>query len=265
MPAAPSAVSRRFDFRLGMGIPLALMALLLVFDPTELDFSLTRLFYVPGAGFLGRHSFWLEIILHNRAKEAVILLAVLAAVGFLLSLLFRRLRLWRRPLGYVLLAMTLSTSIVTPLKTLTGVQCPWSLAEFGGTETYAPLLGKHAYTPNPGRCWPGGHASAGFSLLALYFVLRDRRPRSARFAMGVALGLGTLFSVGRVMQGAHFLSHNVWTLLFDWTICLLCYRWILYRDPQGKCEANDWRRIVRTDSFAARPVCMPRQHRSRQL
>jgi membrane-associated PAP2 superfamily phosphatase len=34
-----------------------------------------------------------------------------------------------------------------------------------------------------------------------------------------------------MMQGAHFLSHNLWTLLFDWTICLLCYRWVLYRAP----------------------------------
>ena len=234
MTATPSPASRHFDFRLGIGIPVALMALLLVFDPTELDFSLTRLFYTPGAGFVGRHSFWLENILHDRAKQAVILLAALAAFGLLVSILSSRFRRWRRPLGYLLLAMIVSTSIVSPLKTLTGVQCPWSLSEFGGTETYAPLFGDHVATLNPGRCWPGGHASAGFSLLALYFVLRDRRPRGARVALGVALGLGTLFSLGRMMQGAHFLSHNVWTLLFDWTICLLCYRWILYRDPQSQ-------------------------------
>jgi membrane-associated PAP2 superfamily phosphatase len=32
-----------------------------------------------------------------------------------------------------------------------------------------------------------------------------------------------------MMQGAHFLSHNLWTLLLDWTICVLCYRALLYR------------------------------------
>ena len=32
------------------------------------------------------------------------------------------------------------------------------------------------------------------------------------------------------MQGAHFFSHNLWTLLFDWTICLACYRLVLYRE-----------------------------------
>lgn len=229
MSATTMTASRRFDFRLGLGIPLALMALLLLADPTALDFFLERLFYTPGGGFIGRHNFWLETILHERAKQAVIVLAALSLAGFLASLLVSGLRAWRAALGYLLLAMTLSTGIVAPLKTATAVHCPWSLSEFGGDQTYTPLLAPRAPTASPGRCWPGGHASAGFSLLALYFALRDRRPRAARVALAVALGLGTLFSVGRMMQGAHFLSHNVWTLLFDWTICALCYRGLLYR------------------------------------
>ncbi|MNE75968.1 hypothetical protein D3C80_1721730 [compost metagenome] len=35
-----------------------------------------------------------------------------------------------------------------------------------------------------------------------------------------------------MLQGAHFFSHNVWTALFDWLICLGCYRLILYRQAQ---------------------------------
>lgn len=228
--------SRYFDFRLGFGIPFALMALLLMFDPSAMDFALARLFYEPGQGFIGRHSFWLEDILHDRAKQAVIVLGVSVIAGFALSLLFSRLRGWRRPLGYLLLALGVSSSIVTPLKALTGVHCPWSLSEFGGKEVFTPLLSARAPTAEPGRCWPGGHASAGFSLLALFFVWRDRRPRLARLALVVALGLGTLFSLGRMLQGAHFFSHNLWTLLFDWTICLASYRLVLYRAPALSVE-----------------------------
>lgn len=227
---APTAGgSRPFNFPLGFGLPALLMAALLIGEPSQLDFALSRLFYEPGAGFVGRHSWLLEDFLHDRVKQLVILIGVLAIAGFLLSLLPTRLARWRRPLGYLVLALGLSTSIVSPLKTLTGVHCPWSLSEFGGTETFTPLLADRAPTLKPGRCWPGGHASAGFSLLALYFVLRDRRPRLAHIALGVALALGTLMSAGRVMQGAHFASHNLWTLLFDWTICLACYRLLLYR------------------------------------
>ena len=223
--------SRYFNFTLALSIPLALMALLLLIDPSPLDFALERLFYQPGDGFIGRHSFWLEDILHDRAKQAVIAVGILAIAGFLLSLLPTRLRQWRRPLGYLVLALGLSTSVVTPLKTLTGMHCPWSLTEFGGHEQFTPLLAERAPTANPGRCWPGGHASAGFSLIALFFVLRDRKPRAARAALIFALGLGAVFSLGRMAQGAHFLSHNLWTLLIDWVICLVTYRLVLYRAP----------------------------------
>ena len=224
---------RPFNFRLGFGIPLAVMALLLMFEPVRLDFALAHRFYEPGIGFIGRHSFWLEDILHDRAKQVVILLALIAVACFLLSFFPTRFRGWRRHLGYLVLSLALSTGIVTPLKILTGMHCPWSLVEFGGDAHFTPLLEKRAPDEAPGRCWPAGHASTGFSLLALFFALRDHRPKIARLALGFALGLGTLFSVGRMMQGAHFLSHNVWTLLFDWVICLLCYRWLLYR-PAAK-------------------------------
>ena len=227
--ASSPAESRFFDFRLGLGIPLALMVLLLAFDPAGLDFAIARAFYVPGSGFIGRYGFWLQDILHDRAKQVVIALAIVAIALFLLSLVARRLRSSRRHLGYLVLSLVLSTSVVAPLKTLTAVHCPWSLTEFGGTEQFTSLLEKRVPTEKPGRCWPGGHASAGFSLLALFFFLRDRRPRAARIALAIALGTGSAFSVGRMMQGAHFLSHNLWTLLIDWTICLLCYRWMLYR------------------------------------
>lgn len=221
--------SRPFNFRFWIGLPIALMALLLIVDVPHLDFALAHLFYDPHGGFIGRHSQFLEDVLHDRAKQAVILLGVLAIAGFLVSLLPTRVRRIRRPLGYLVLALGLSTAIVSPLKAVTAVQCPWSLSEFGGVEPYSPLLGHHPFVEKAGRCWPGGHASAGFSLLALFFALRDRRPRLARVALIGALLLGSVFSLGRMMQGAHFLSHNVWTLLFDWMISVVCYRLVLYR------------------------------------
>ena len=229
--------NRYFDFRLALGIPLALMALLLLLDPSGVDFALANRFYEPGLGFVGRHNFWLEDILHDRAKQGVIILGVLSIGGLLLSLVVKQWRAWSLPLGYLVLSLAVSTSIVTPLKKLTAMQCPWSLTEFGGEEAFSPLLGERAVTDHPGRCWPGGHASAGFSLIALFFALRDRYPRRARVALALALGLGMIFSIGRVMQGAHFLSHNLWTLLFDWLICTLFYRWLLYR-PSAVCDAS---------------------------
>ncbi|ELN4741044.1 phosphatase PAP2 family protein [Escherichia coli] len=79
--------------------------------------------------------------------------------------------------------------------------------------------------------WPGGHAAAGFALFALFFALRDRRPNVAHVALIAATSLGTLFSLVRMAQGAHFFSHNLWTALLCWLICLTLYDLMLYR-PQ---------------------------------
>jgi membrane-associated PAP2 superfamily phosphatase len=74
------------------------------------------------------------------------------------------------------------------------------------------------------QCFPGGHSSSGFALLALYFALRDRRPRAARWFLGGALAVGTLFAFGQEARGAHFLSHDLWSLGIAWFTCLAVYR-----------------------------------------
>ena len=225
----PTVVSRPFNFYLGFGIPLLIMVCLLVFDPTALDYAVTNLFYSAEGGFVGRHSFFLEKVLHKWAKQAVVSIGALAIAGLVLSGLPTPLRKWRRELCYLVLALGLSTGVVMPLKMLTEVHCPWSLTDYGGSETYTPLLSKRAPpVGSPGLCWPGGHAATGFSLLAFFFVLRDRRPRAARGALIAALVVGGVFSLGRTMQGAHFVSHNLWTFLLDWIICLGAYRMVLY-------------------------------------
>lgn len=228
-----------FSRRWWYGLPLALLALLLVLEPSRLDFAVSDLFYVQGQGFIGRRNDFLEDLLHDRAKQLVIAIGVLAIAGFLLSLLPTRLRPLRRTLGYLVLAMALSTSFVTPLKKATRMHCPWSLEQYGGVEHFSPLLGPRATAvEKPGNCWPGGHAAAGFALFALFFALRDRHPRCARTALIVAISLGTLFSLVRMAQGAHFLSHNLWTALLCWLICLGLYDWLLYRPQPGEVLAT---------------------------
>ena len=222
--------SRPLNLWIALGLPAVVAVILVLLELTTLDMDLAKLFYDPMAGgFIGRHSFFLEDILHDRAKEVVIVFSVLAILGFIGTFFIARLKPLKRELGCLVLSLALATSFVTPMKAVTAVQCPWSLKEFGGQETYSELLSPRPATDKPGRCWPGGHAATGFTLFALFFVLRDRRPRLARRALILAFTLGTVFSLGRMMQGAHFFSHNVWTAVFCWLICLGCYYYILYR------------------------------------
>lgn len=230
---------RPLNLWLYLGIPLATVVALLLLEMTSLDMNVADLFFDQSAGqFIGRHSYVLENILHDRVKQGVILFGLLSIVGFAASFVFKRLYGWRRELGYLVLALGLSTAFVTPLKQLTQVQCPWSLTEFGGKETYSKLLDVRPATDKPGLCWPGGHAATGFCLFALFFVLRDRKPRAARAALVMAFAAGSLLSLGRMMQGAHFLSHNIWTAVFCWTIALSCYYLVLYRPAMAHAPAR---------------------------
>ncbi|WP_085636552.1 MULTISPECIES: phosphatase PAP2 family protein [unclassified Pseudomonas] len=228
---------RPLNFWLCLGIPVAAAVILVLLELTDLDMDLAQLFYDPAAGdFIGRHSYFLENILHDRAKQVVIAFSVFAVLGFIGAFFMTRLKPFKRELGCLVLSLGLATSFVTPMKAVTAVQCPWSLEQFGGHETYSKLLSHRPDTDKPGRCWPGGHAATGFTLFALFFVLRDRRPRLARQAFIFAFALGSVFSVSRMMQGAHFFSHNVWTAIFCWLICLGSYYWVLYR-PAVRAEA----------------------------
>lgn len=221
-----------------LGIPAVVALILVLLELTSLDMDIAKLAFDPVSGqFIGRHSYFLEDILHDRAKQLVMLFGVLAMIGFAASFKVQRLMPWRRELGCLVLSMALSTAFVTPVKVVTSVQCPWSLTEFGGQETYSELLSPRPATDKPGRCWPGGHAATGFTLFALFFMLRDRRPGLAKLGLALALGLGSIFSAGRMLQGAHFFSHNIWTAVFCWLICLGVYYFVLYR-PEPKHSAN---------------------------
>lgn len=147
---------RPINVWLYLGIPLATALALVLLELTSVDMDIATLFYDPVAGaFIGRHSYWLENILHDRVKQGVIVLGVVALVVFALSFFYKRLFGWRRELGCLMLALSLSTAFVTPLKKVTQVQCPWSLTQFGGKETYSKLLEPRPATDKPGLCWPG--------------------------------------------------------------------------------------------------------------
>lgn len=242
MDTYPTKADRPINIWLSVVLPISLMAAMLIIDTSPLDFAVADLFYVRGEGFIGRHNRFLEDILHDGIKQAVIAVFIFSLLGLLLTMVMPGMKKFRRSLTYLVLALGLSTAFVTPLKLMTGMHCPWSLTQYGGSEIYTPLLSHRAPTSNPGHCWPGGHASAGFAFFAFYFLWRNSRPRLARLAFIFALTLGTVLSIGRMLQGAHFLSHNLWTGLLSWLICLSLYSLMLHKNcgirvnPRWQCN-----------------------------
>ena len=163
-------------------------------------------------------------VIHQAGKQ----LSALAWLGVVACALvaWRRpaWRAWRRPLLYLALAVLLSTSLVAWMKSWTHVDCPWDLIGFGGTRDYHALLAAlPAHAPR-GHCFPAGHASAGYAWLALFFFFGQTRPRLRRVGLGVGLGMGLVFGIGQQLRGAHFASHDAWTLMICWVVALLLHR-----------------------------------------
>ena len=128
---------------------------------------------------------------------------------------------------YALLAGALCVLAVWWLKKTTGVSCPWSIAEFGGSaEITNPIL---SLGFRPGVCWPSGAAGSGFCLLPVFFMLRGFPRKLSVLALAAAIILGLTAGIGRMLAGAHFLSHVVDAFLIDWLISAALYALFFYR------------------------------------
>jgi membrane-associated PAP2 superfamily phosphatase len=215
----------------------AAMALLVfLFEFTPLDRIVTEWFYDPAARhFPLRHDWFLEVVMHRWAKYLIVLVAVGAAVGFAASFRVAALRVHRAVFLFVFLTLATGPFLVGVLKQLSAKHCPYDLQLYGG---FAPYYGLFDLSPagvRSGECFPGGHASGGFALMSFYFVWR-RRDRGLAFgALIGGFAYGFLLGFGRIAQGAHFLSHNLWSAAVLWWVMLLLHRLILY--PQDFADS----------------------------
>jgi membrane-associated PAP2 superfamily phosphatase len=142
----------------------------------------------------------------------------------------------RRRIGFVFAALVLSIGIVCGLKSITNVDCPWDLAEFGGDRPYVGLFADRPDSLPRAQCFPGAHASCGFALMFGYFLLRDRSKRRAAWALVGAISIGVIFSLRQESRGAHFLSHDLASAAIVWFTQLFLYVAIL--KPREALDAS---------------------------
>ena len=115
---------------------------------------------------------------------------------------------------YLIACLAVVSVTCTQLRAVTGMATPLELKAFGGTYDHL-LLFQPKPVGYPSHAFPAGHASGGFALLGLCWVLATRRWR------GLALGLGFGCWMGfyQVARGEHFLSHTLATAALAWFLC----------------------------------------------
>jgi membrane-associated PAP2 superfamily phosphatase len=212
---------------------LIAIALIAVEQTSDIDREITRFFADPATrAFPLRHSFALEEVMHHWAKYAVMTMGALIGAALVLTYVLPPWKTQRRILFFLLLSIGLAPLSVTIAKAVSNRHCPWDIDEFGGLVPYARLLEPMANAVGPGHCFPAGHASTGFALMAFYFaVFALGKPQFARAALVGGVSAGLVLGLGRVVQGAHFASHVVWSGVLCWAVMLLLYCAIVSARP----------------------------------
>ena len=192
------------------------MALLLLWDVSGLDLALARP-WANAQGFALRDSWLLSSVLHEGARRAAWLPFLWLIVGIWKPTGILR-RLSRADRVQWAAGTLLALAAISVLKHSSQTSCPWDLTEFGGHARWVSHWAWQVADGGPGRCFPAGHASAGFAYLAGYFVLRRTEPRLAWFWLAGVLAAGLLLGGAQQLRGAHYMSHTLWTGWLCWTV-----------------------------------------------
>lgn len=203
---------------------LALIATLLVFHFTSIDILLEDQFYnFDRAQWLIAKEAMVPRLFFYQGVKLLYLLFILAVA---LVLLFLRRLPWviryRQGLVVVLLSCLLVPLTVGSLKTLTNVPCPNNLQHYGGNYPYVTVFEPYPDSfnqPSKIACFPAGHASGGFALMALFFLFKS--PRNRRRALLAAVVFGWVIGTYKMLIGEHFLSHTLVSMWVAWLVILL--------------------------------------------
>jgi membrane-associated PAP2 superfamily phosphatase len=211
------------------------LLLTFIYPHTNLDAWLIQPFYdMHALVFPLQNDSFLEKVMHKGLKNLMIAVSLML-LGFWifglkeLSVVLKNQndshwsKVYHRQFLWIFVAMVISTSAISILKHSSIHSCPWDLLGYGGTQPWIPLFGNLPATAKMGHCFPGGHASGGFALIAIYFGFRDSLPKLARAGLLLGLLFGFAMGWGQMMRGAHFMSHNLWTAWIIWMILLVQY------------------------------------------
>lgn len=216
----------------GIGVLAYLLAMWLLAG-RGLDFAIADRLYAWEGGRWALRQHWLTVSVIHAGGKALSIAAWLGLAAFT-AVIWRHpgWHAWRRPLLALLGSVLISVSLVAAIKHAWSMDCPWSLQRYGGTEAFVGLFQARPDGMPAAGCFPSAHASSGFAWVALYFFLLQARPRWRWVGLAVGLVAGSVFAVSQQLRGAHFLSHDITTLLLCWTVALLLHRTLAARvDP----------------------------------
>jgi membrane-associated PAP2 superfamily phosphatase len=195
----------------------------------------SKLYALEGYQWSLQHHWLTENVLHTGARR----LNYLLCSAVLLLSVYHLTRWQQQPAQarrYLALSLSLLSSftLVAYLKAVTNIACPWSLTLFGGTEPYIHILQHRPdYLPYS-QCFPAGHASVGYAWVALFFFFSGWAMSWRYLVLSLAILAGLTLGLTQQLRGAHFLSHDITSLMLCLLCARLCFMVICHTPPQNR-------------------------------
>ncbi|VFQ42503.1 phosphatase PAP2 family protein [Desulfoluna butyratoxydans] len=233
--------------RVSLGV-VVLGATLALFEMTDLDLWVQdHLFHFEtGLWLVDRNAVVPRLLFYTGIKGVIIAFGVTLLVRYGLSFrtksgVAQGLPGDRQRWLTVILSLVVVPLTIATMKDVTNIYCPSQIVRYGGDKPYVK-----PFEPYPevcsrcdsGRCFPAGHASGGFALMALARLYGDRRRKMAGLGAGVALGW--VMGGYQMMKGAHFLSHTVVTMVIAWILieCVAGVAQRVHPDPGHRARGR---------------------------
>lgn len=219
--------------RLGQFTWVTLMCLL-AWDFSGLDRTVMH-WIADGNGFGLRDNWWLEEILHTRAKQ----LAILGYLGLLIMVWWPQgalCQLSRLQRTEIMVGITLGLITISTLKRFSLTSCPWDLQDFGGAARYVSHWHWGMLDGGDGHCFPGGHVSSALAFVGLALPWlgsgQTAQRNTGRRILLAVLASGLVLGLTQTLRGAHYPSHTLWTGFICWAVALanhMLFGWVAHQ------------------------------------
>ena len=192
---------------------------------TSLDLMLADYYFdFQSKQFIWKNSWFAKQFMHVYVKESIMFLGSMV-IGFVLLdlvITFKSITTWfRTRLRFTAVAAILVPLVISGLKQMSVLHCPWDELRYGGKAPYLRLFDAIPQTMEAGHCFPAGHASTGLWLAAFCVFWLPYRPRIAIAVFFGGLSVGFVLGWVQQMRGAHFISHTLWSVWIASAIVVL--------------------------------------------
>tara|TARA_B100001063_G_scaffold247351_1_gene293015 strand:- start:554 stop:1243 length:690 start_codon:yes stop_codon:yes gene_type:complete len=212
-----------------------LIMVIALFELTDLDIYVQNFFYnfQTNTWLIDKKEPVLKFFLYDGLKALLILFAVLILFSLIFLIKKNFIQEYKKGLIIVLLSAIFVPLIIGSLKATSNTPCPCNIEHFGGE--YPNIKAFDSYPKDfvqksKAKCWPAGHASGGFALMALFFLFKT--PKNQKRALIGALVIAWSMGTYKMLLGDHFLSHTIITMLIAWLMILIIEKLVNIKQRQ---------------------------------